>query len=317
MKLHKGKELTWIYWSALCWSLHILPFYLSCLNSKKNCKLQNSRFTKPTKFAALPKQLIQQLHVFAHISSFHDSRKRSLHQTSFPRGTRLDRNQVLSTQRWSSCTEDIRLQLSQKCLQAIPGMRKKSCCLHNVYVYIYIYDVLCKYDHCISQQFWVVHNLRLKNWSFQAPPLDCFSQLMMQLLDEPLDVNHKWCWKRLDNPRNAGFHREIQHVPRVLSLSVRKSMLKTSTHQSIFARKYHCEAPSFHWTCVLNHGSHISLADNFVDQSVNRASLLSPQKSKCMYSISSIQVHLLKCSTTSGFHPFGYFRYHILVHPLL
>ena len=191
---------------------------------------------------------------------------------------------------------------------------------HVVYImcmYIYIYDVLCKYDHCISQQFWVVHNLRLKNWSFQAPPLDCFSQLMMQLLDEPLDVNHKWCWKRLDNPRNAGFHREIQHVPRVLSLSVRKSMLKTSTHQSIFARKYHCEAPSFHWTCVLNHGSHISLADNFVDQSVNRASLLSPQKSKCMYSISSIQVHLLKCSTTSGFHPFGYFRYHILVHPLL
>ena len=61
-----------IYWSALCWSLHILPFYSSCLNSTKKCKLQNSRFTKPTKFAAVPKQLIQQLHT-APISSFHDS----------------------------------------------------------------------------------------------------------------------------------------------------------------------------------------------------------------------------------------------------
>ena len=182
----------------------------------------------------------------------------------------------------------------------------------NLYVYTYL-----QYIHCISQQFWVVHNLWSKNWSFQAPPLDCFSQLMMQLLDEPLDVNHKWCWKRLDNPRNAGFHIEIQHVPWVLSLSAHKSMLKTSTHQSIFTRKYHCEAPSFHWTCVLNHWSHISLADNFVDQSVNGASLLSPQKSKCIYSISLIQVHLLKCSTTSGFHPFGYFRYDILVHHLL
>ena len=137
----------------------------------------------------------------------------------------------------------------------------------------------------------------------------------MQLLDEPLDVNHKWCWKRLDNPRNAGFHIEIQHVPWVLSLSAHKSMLKTSTHQSIFTRKYHCEAPSFHWTCVLNHWSHISLADNFVDQSVNGASLLSPQKSKCIYSISNIQVYLLKCLTTSGFHPFGYLRYDILAHP--